>query len=391
MPLDRVFRDVYTRHRRLISKTFSYYPEVRAAEARDTMANIHDVARRAGVSIATVSRVLNGTAPVNPEAVERVRAAAQSLQYRPNSAARALRVSRAKTIGLLISDIQNPFFTALVRGVEDVTQREGYSLILCNSDENARKERHYIEVLCAEQVAGAILVPTHERQRAGQKFREHQIPVVAVDRRVDDRHTDAVLVDNARGAREAVEHLIANGYRRIGVVTGPQVTTTGRERLEGYRQALLGAGMPLDPGLERIGPFKSDNGMKLTDEVLDLVPAIDALFVTNNLMALGALEAIHRRRLRIPDDIAIVVFDEMPWAAIGIVSLTTVKQPTYDLGSTAALRLFQRLHHPDALARQEIILSPTLCIRGSSRAVARPDRAPASTGVSVSGPKPVLS
>jgi LacI family transcriptional regulator len=340
------------------------------------MANIKDVAQRAGVSIATVSRALNGSAPVSTEVAERVRAAAQSLEYRPNSAARALRVNRAKTIGLLISDIQNPFFTALVRGVEDVTQREGYSLILCNSDENPRKERQYVEVLCAEQVAGAIVVPTRERQRIGRLFRDHQIPVVAVDRRMEDRHIDAVLVDNVGGAREAVAHLVANGFRRVGVVTGPQNTTTGRERLEGYRQALHAGGVPRDPDLERIGPFKAESGLRLTTQLLDLSPRIDALFVTNNVMALGALEALHARHLRIPEDIAIVVFDELPWAAIGIVSLTTVRQPVYDLGSTAAVRLFQRLHHPDALARQEIILPATLCIRGSSRPTARRVNAP---------------
>lgn len=330
------------------------------------MANIHDVARRAGVSIATVSRVLNSTTQVKPEAAERVRAAAQALQYHPNHAARALRANRATTIGLLISDIQNPFFTALIRGVEDVAQREGYSLILCNSDENPEKERQYIEVLCAEQVAGAIVVPTRERQHAVQLFRDRQIPVVAVDRRIESRHVDSVLVDNVRGAREAVDHLIANGYRRIGMITGPQNTTTGRERLEGYQQALRSAGISHDPALERFGSFKEESGKHLTEELLQTT-RMDALFVANNLLTLGALEALHTRHLRIPDDIAVVGFDEMPWAALSVVSLTTVTQPVYDLGSTAALRLFQRLRHPGAFTKQEIILAPTLCVRGSSR------------------------
>ncbi|HEY8286869.1 MAG TPA: LacI family DNA-binding transcriptional regulator [Chloroflexota bacterium] len=353
------------------------------------MANIHDVARQAGVSIATVSRVLNATATVNPEAAERVRAAAHALEYRPNHAAKALRANSTKIIGLLITDIQNPFFTALIRGVEDVTQREGYSLILCNSDENPRKERQYIEVLRAEQVAGAILVPTREDRRAAQLFRDHQIPVVAVDRRLDDQHTDAVLVDNARGAREAVEHLIGNGFRRIGVITGPQNTTTGRDRLLGYRQALQLAGIPHDPGIERIGSFKAESGMRLAEELLSLTPRIDALFVANNLLTLGALEALHARRLRIPEDIAVVGFDEMPWAALSAVSLTTVTQPVYDLGSTAAVRLFQRLRHPGDFSRQEIILAPTLSIRGSSRAVARVPGAAIPIGNPVSVPGPV--
>jgi LacI family transcriptional regulator len=331
------------------------------------MPTIQDVAAQAGVSPATVSRVLNGSARVSPALAERVRATMQALQYRPSRAARALRANRSTILGLLISDIQNPFFTTLVRGVEDVAQRSGYSVILCNSDENPEKERHYIEVLCAEQVAGAIVVPTRERQDAMQLFRDHQIPVVAVDRRVRARDIDAVLVDNVRGAREAIAHLIGNGYRRIGLITGPLTTTTGRERRDGYRQALRDAGIPLDPHLEHCGPFKEESGLQLAGELCDLSTPIDALFATNNLLTLGALEALHARNLRIPDDIAVVGFDEMPWAALSSISLTTVTQPVYDLGSTAAMRLVHRLHNPGVLTRQEIVLAPTLCIRGSSR------------------------
>ncbi len=335
------------------------------------MATIQDVAKQAAVSIATVSRVVNGSAAVSPVVAERVRAAVEALRYQPSRAARALRTNRSAIIGLLISDIQNPFFSTLIRGVEDVAQRNGYSLILCNSDENPRKERHYVAVLCAEQVAGAIVVPTRERQHAMQIFEDHQIPVVAVDRRIAHHHIDAVLVDNVRGAREAVEHLIANGYRRIGLITGPPTTTTGGERRDGYRQALQAACIPFDPALERYGSFKEESGTLLAGELVDLVPPIDALFITNNLLTLGALEALHARGLRVPDDIAAVGFDEMPWAALSAVSLTTVTQPVYDLGSTAATRLFQRLHHPGASARQEIVLTPTLRVRDSSRPHAR--------------------
>ena len=331
------------------------------------MATIRDVAERAGVSVATVSRILNGTVRVNPRLVERVRAAIDELQYRPSRAARSLRANRSTIIGLLISDIRNPFFTELVRGVEDAAQRNGYSLVLCNSDENPAKERQYIEVLYAEQVAGAIIVPTRERQPGLRLLWEHKVPVVAVDRRIQDHHTDVVLVDNVRGASEAVAHLIANGYRRIGLITGPLTTTTGRERRDGYRQALRMAGLPHDPALERCGSFKEESGRRLTAELLDATPPPEALFLANNLLTMGALEELYVRGLRVPDDIAVVCFDELPWAALSAVSLTTVTQPVYDLGSTAALRLFQRLHSPGACARQEIVLAPTLCIRGSSR------------------------
>jgi LacI family transcriptional regulator len=333
------------------------------------MATIHDVARMAGVSIATVSRVLNGATTVNRDAAERVRASVEALQYNPNHAARTLRANRAKIIGLLVTDIRNPFFTSLIRGVEDVTQREGYSLILCNSDENAQKERQYIEMLCSERVAGTIIVCTNERQHASQLLRARGIPVVAVDRRVDDSYVDNVLVDNVRGAREAVTHLIQNGYRRIGLLTGPQSTTTGRERLDGYKQALEAAGIAFDPSLVRIGPFTAETARQMTEELLAVVPGIDALFAANNMLSLGMLESLHYHEIRVPDDIGVVGFDELPWAALSSIALTTVTQPAYELGSTAAARLFQRLHHSEPFSRQEIVLTPTLCVRASSRKV----------------------
>lgn len=331
------------------------------------MGTIEDVAREAGVSIATVSRVLNGSTRVNADAAARVLTAVEKLQYRPSHAARTLRAQRATTIGLLISDIQNPFFTGLVRGVEDIAQQHGYSVILCNSDEDPEKERQYVDVLCAEHVAGAIVVPASERSRSFQRLREHNIPIVAVDRRLEGRVADAVLVDNLRGAHDAVAHLLAAGYRRIGLITGPISTTTGKQRREGYRRALAEAGAPRDPELERVGTFKESSGADMALELLSLDPPIDALFIANNLMTLGALETVHARGLRIPEDVAVVAFDDVPWANLAGISLTTVSQPVYELGATAALRLFQRMQGNAELSHQEIVLSPIICVRGSSR------------------------
>jgi LacI family transcriptional regulator len=332
------------------------------------MATIRDVAKIAQVSISTVSRVLNGTAFVNDEVKKRVEEAMQELAYQPSPAARSLRVNRSRIIGLLISDIQNPFFMSIIQGVEDETHRHDYSLLLCNSNEDPRKEQQYLGVLCAERVAGAIIVPTRERIEAGLDcFHTRNIPLVAVDRRIKDSSIDAVLVDNKAGAREAVAHLIANGYRRIGAITGPKTITTGRERLEGYRQALVEAGIPFDPLLTRSGPFQKESGWQFAQELLALTPPIDALFVGNNMIAMGALNAIHARHLRIPEDIAFVGYDELPWAAPGFDELTTVAQPVYELASTAAQRLFQRLQKTAPLSRQEVILAPKLMIRASSR------------------------
>jgi LacI family transcriptional regulator len=216
-------------------------------------------------------------------------------------------------------------------------------------------------------VAGAIVVPTSEKPQKLKLFHDHAIPVVTVDRRVQDRTTDAVLADNVQGAYEAVMHLIANGYRRIGVITGPVSTTTGRERLAGYRKALQEAGIEHDAALECVTSFKEQGGQACASALLDSEQPVDALFVTNNLMTLGALNAIHEHHLRIPQDIAIVGFDEMPWAALSTISLTTVTQPVYEIGKTATLRLFQKLRDPTAHARQEIVLQPQLQVRDSTR------------------------
>lgn len=332
------------------------------------MANIQDVAKHAGVSIATVSRVLNGSARVSAGIKKRVEDAMEALSYEPNPAARSLRRNRSRIIGLLISDIQNPFFMGLIRGVEDQALRHEYSLILCNSSESPQREQQYLDVLYAERVAGVIVVPTREHlgEETRKRFCERGIPIVAVDRRLKDKNIDAVLVDNLRGAREAVAHLVANGYRRVGVITGPQRVTTGRERLEGYRLALQDAGIPFDPALERHGPFNAETGRTLAEELLGLEPPIDALFVGNNLMTLGAMGAIRERNLRLPADLALVGYDDIQWAEVGPVSLTTVIQPVYELGSTAALRLFQRLQNPTMESKQEIILAPELRVRASS-------------------------
>ena len=332
------------------------------------MTTIGDVAKQAGVSIATVSRVLNGGTGVGDETRKRVQSAMAALDYQPNRAARSLRSNRSRIIGLLISDIQNPFFAGLIRGVEDEALRHEYSLILCNTNESPQREQQYLDVLYMERVAGVILVPTRDQlgEDTCRRFRERGVPIVAVDRRVKDKDIDAVLTDNVRGAYEGVSHLIANGYRRTGVITGPLTVTTGRERLEGYRQALHEAGIPLDPALERSGPFTVTSGREIAEQLLDLTPPPDSLFTANNLLTLGTLLAIHDRNLRVPGDIAMVGYDDIQWADLGTVSLTTVTQPAYELGSTAALRLFHRMRNPESQSRHEIILAPTLLVRGSS-------------------------
>ncbi len=327
---------------------------------------ITDVARHAGVSISTVSRVLNGVGNVDGRLAEQVQAAASALKYQPNRAARMLAGNRSAIVGLLITDAQNPFFMELARGVEDVLYCRGYLLVLCNSAEDPVREHQYIDVLCAEHVAGVIIVPLAERHPHLQPLHQRGIPYITVDRRVHSRLADAVLIDNVLAAREAVAHLIANGYRRIGVITGPANTTTADDRLAGYRLALRDAGIAHDAALERRGVFTQESGWRLADSVLGVSPPPDALFTCNNRITVGALKALAARGLRVPQDVALVGFDQVPTLDATSMALTTVVQPAYDLGATAANRLIERLGQRRQLPRQEIVLAHHLHVGASS-------------------------
>ncbi len=341
--------------------------KVSDAARESKAATIGDVAGLAGVSIATVSRVLNGIPSVDHQLAERVRAACAALHFQPNRAARALAGHPSKIIGLLVTDIQTPFFMEVARGVEDVALQNGYLVVLCNMGEDPRKERRYAEALCAEDVAGVIATPSCDPEPCLQMFQRRGIPVVAIDRRPKVDNIDAVLIDNVSAAREAVSHLIANGYRRIGIVTGLHTTTTGRDRLDGYRDALREARIPRDSHLERRGLPSQDLARRMVAELLDGVPDLEALFTGNSRITLGALEEIQSRGLSVPADIAIVGFDDVSWASPVGSSITSVVQPAYEIGSTAAARLVQRIQHPTAATRQEIILTHRLAVRESSR------------------------
>ena len=216
-------------------------------------AKIEDVARQAGVSTATVSRVLSGKPYVSDDLRERVMSAVQDLNYRPSRVARSLRVQRSSIIGLIVSDIQNPFFTSVVRAVEDTAYQHKFSVFLCNSDENSEKETMYVELMVAEHVAGVILSPTLGQNDIYRHLAEAGVPAVAIDRRVTNVDIDTVLVDNVGAARQAVLHLLEMGHRRIGAVIGTPVSSTGEERLRGYVEALQVYGIAVEPELIRTG------------------------------------------------------------------------------------------------------------------------------------------
>jgi DNA-binding LacI/PurR family transcriptional regulator len=328
------------------------------------MVTVKDVADLANVSTATVSRVLNNYPQVADETRSRVLWAMQELGYQPSRVARRLRVKGTQILGLIISDIANPFFPSVVRGIEDIAYANQYTLLLCNSDEDPARARLYVNVLQAERVAGIIISPADENSTSCEPLIRNDVPIVAMDRRLRLFDVDTVLVDNVKGAYQATSHLIRLGHRRIGLIGGPFRITTGRERREGYEKALRESGLELDQRLIKVGDFKQDSGYRRACELLEMEDRPTAIFAANNLMTLGALNAIHERGLDIPGDVAIVGFDDMPWAPSLDPPLTAVAQPTYELGCTAINLLLQRIADKD----REIVemkLEPTLIIRDS--------------------------
>jgi LacI family transcriptional regulator/LacI family repressor for deo operon, udp, cdd, tsx, nupC, and nupG len=328
--------------------------------------SLTQVAERARVSIATVSRVINKSDKVAPETAELVHRAMRELGYKPNRVARRLRQKSGKRhlLGLILPDIQNPFFAEIARGVEDAAYAHEYAVLLCNSDENQAKEQFYLDVMNAESVDGIILPPLHERDPSVLALLESGPPVVTVDRSLAYPGMDRVEVDNRRGAFEAVEYLVSKGHRRIGLIAGRPDISTSRERRQGYDDALAAHGIALRKSYLRAGDQKQPSGRALAAELLGLAKPPTALFVTNNLMALGALQAIHDRGLAIPTQIALIGFDDFPWADALDPPLSVVHQPAYDVGREAVELLLKRFADPKRPVTH-LKLVPKLLLRSS--------------------------
>ncbi len=326
------------------------------------MPSIKDVAQAAGVSIATVSRVLaNADAPIRPETRERVLKAVADLNYRPNLVARSLRAQKSARIALVVSDIRNPFFTAIGRAVEDCAYERGYTVLMCNTDENPEKEELYLNVLHDESVAGIIFSPT---QQFGAKLPTYHsdIPFVIIDRAVDTREADMVLLDNVAAAYELTRHLLDNGYRKLAGLFG-DASTTGQERSRGFHKALKER--QLTPIAAHFIAPRIRQGFEATLSLLDLPNRPDAIFTSNSLLTAGALEAIRARKLSVPRDVALVGFDETTWGALVEPPITVIAQPTEEIGRTATELLFQRIAEPSRPPRT-VILKGQLLVRGSS-------------------------
>jgi DNA-binding LacI/PurR family transcriptional regulator len=310
---------------------------------------IADVAARSGVSTATVSRVLSGSVPARPETRDRVLAAARELAYRPSGVARALKRRETKTLGLLVTDLGNPFYPEVVRSVEAAAHERGYGLVLCNAADDPRRELAYLDLLIERRVDGIIIASSRATRRHASVLASSAIPVVLLNSGAVGSRLPTIDTAHRRGARLAAEHLVGLGHQRLGHISGPSANAASGQRLHGLRDALHAAGLA-DDAL-RIGPGNGrvDGGATAADLVRDGVTAIACY---NDLTAIGALRTLRTAGVRVPDDVSVVGFDDIEMAAWTDPPLTTVRQPIGDMGRLSVAWL------ADALAREEPTLEP---------------------------------
>jgi LacI family transcriptional regulator, galactose operon repressor len=327
---------------------------------------MREVAAMAGVSTMTVSRVVNGRDGVDGQTRARVEEAILALDYRPNRVASGLHANRTSTIGLIVPDVVNPFFAPVVRGAETTARKAGYRLLLCNSEGDSRLEREYIDDLVAHRVDGLLIAPANDRTRIGLlSLLQNGFPIVLIDRSLPGIDCDLVMSDNVAGARRLTEHLIRRGHRRIAHVTDSDDVSTGRERLQGYRDALEAAGMPFDHDLVFRTTVDRIGGNRAAQQLLALDELPTAIFSVNNMTAVGVMEALRERGLSVPEDIALVCFDDVEHLAILSPFMTVIDQPAETFGSLGAQLLLERIGGKAGTRSRRIVLQADLVIRHS--------------------------
>jgi len=325
------------------------------------MVKIVDVAKLAGVSTASVSRVISGLSGVSEETRKRVNTAVKALGYRPDLAARRLRSGRTDTLGLIVSDIRNPFFTEISRAVEDVAYQHRMRVLLCNADEDPEKEAFYLQMMRDENVSGVILSPTLTLLK-DLRPNNYPFPMVLVDRCERDVEADAVVLDNFDAAYRLTEHLITQGYRRIVFLYG-SIGSTGSQRHQGYLAAMSVAGLTSEA--EPIAP-RSELAREVAARILRRNPLPDALVASSGLVLQGIVEAVKAAGVSVPTDAAVAGFDDLPWTSLVTPDITVVRQPTNEIGQTALRLLLERVVMPERAVRR-VVLRGELMVRGSTQ------------------------
>ena len=323
-----------------------------------------DVAELAGVSVTTVSHVLNKTRYVDRSLVRRVENAFKSLGYQPNALARGLRRRETRMLGMVVPDNSNPYFAELARGIEDACFKCDYNVILCNSDGDQAKERAYLSLLAEKRVDGIVFVASGDDRSGVEAVLQQKIPIVLLDRELKGTKCDSIVVDNRFAARQATLHLIRGNHRCIGCICGPRNLTSAQERLQGYQDALIEARLPVDAKLIQPGNFHIEGGYAAVQALLDLPDRVTAVFASNDLMAVGALRGIAARGLRVPADVAVIGFDGVSLGKYTEPPLTTMMQPIREIGKLATELVLARVNG-ERKQPQRHCLKTSLVIRGS--------------------------
>ena len=330
------------------------------------MVTAADVARMAGVSTSTVSRVLSNSGYVSPETRSAVMSASRELGYVPNAIARGLKTQRSGLIAFLMPEILDPyFFTTLAHGVEEVANNSGYQILLGNNDENQVKERNYLELMVANAIEGMIITPTARSQKAYKILEERNIPVVFVDRVISGLRTDTVRSDDRLGAKLLVEHLAQLGHRNIALVNGDRQTSVALDREDGFREAVARAGLTPQDDLISSGPWFIDDAERRIDRLIESRRGFTAIVAANLNMAIGALRSLRRHNIRVPEDMALVSFNDLELAAEINPFLTVLSQPIYSMGRIAMGLLLERIKGQYKGEPRDVVLSPSLVVRQS--------------------------
>lgn len=343
-----------------------------------TRATQTDIARRAGVSQAMVSYVVNGNTRVSipDETRRRIEAVMQELGYVPNALARGLRSGQTRTIGLVVPDNTNPFFAEIARHIENLGFEKGFSVILCNSDYDLVKENAHVDVLLAKQVDGVIFCASGGATEARDKLRASKTPVVTIDHDISNLRNETVVIDYRLGGYLATRHLLDQGHRRVGCITGPRTLSSSTERLAGYQDALAEAGLKVDTGLIVPGDFRIQGGEAAALRLLNGRRRPSAIFAFNDLMAIGAIQSARILELKVPADVSVIGFDDIPLAQAIHPALTTIAQPISEI-ARLAMEVFLKQTQAGGTgtatptAVPSLVLKPTLIVRSSTAPIAR--------------------
>ncbi|MBK5201184.1 MAG: LacI family DNA-binding transcriptional regulator [Spirochaetaceae bacterium] len=330
------------------------------------MITIHDVAKMAGTSTATVSHVINGTRFVSDELQIKVKNAMDELNYKPNMMARGLKGGSMKTIGVVVPDCTNTFFSEIARAIDRCCFSKGYNIILCNTDNDVKQQSSYCDMLISKMVDGVIMISSDNSDDDINKLINASIPVVIADRTVNHKGVDNIIVNNEKGGYDATKYLISLGYTKIACIGGPSFISSSNQRVLGYRKALIESGIEINEDYISHGDFHFAGGIKSVSDFIKLKDRPEAVFATNDMMALGFIDGLKSLKIEVPNDVSVIGFDDIQLARITTPKLTTIAQPLDELALKATTLILNKVEKKD-LSISQIILNPILVVRDSCK------------------------